>query len=367
MSQRDYYEVLGVSRNASEDELKKAYRKLAMKYHPDHNPGNAEAEQKFKEAAEAYDVLRDENKRARYDRFGFAGVQGGGGGFTNADDIFSHFGDIFGDLFGFTQHQESQSTRGADLRYNLTVSFLQAAKGDKVTLSIPRHSTCPDCNGSGAAKGTKPERCRHCNGTGQIRRSQGFFQIAMPCPICHGSGQVIVKPCPCCKGEGLVVDTHKLDVTIPPGVDNGTRLRVRGEGEAGSRGGMPGDLYVVIHVEEDPRFERHKQDLVYHLEISFVQAALGCRTTVPGIEEDLTLDIPKGTQNGEILTIRNQGMPHINRQSRGNLLIVIHVKTPTNLSSKQEELLREFERLGEETFLEKTKKKIKEFVGMDDK
>ena len=366
MSQRDYYEVLGVSRNASEDELKKAYRKLAMKYHPDHNPGDAEAEQKFKEAAEAYDVLRDENKRARYDRFGFAGVQGGGGGFSNADDIFSHFGDIFGDLFGFSQQSGPRATRGADLRYNLTVTFLQAAKGDKVTLSIPRHATCPDCNGSGAAKGTKPERCRHCNGTGQVRRSQGFFQIAMPCPICHGEGKVIVKPCPCCKGEGLVVDTHKLDVHIPPGVDNGTRLRVRGEGEAGTRGGMPGDLYVVINVEEDPRFERHGRDLLHHLEITFVQAALGFRTTVPGIDGDLPLEIPKGVQNGEILQIKEQGMPQLNRETSGDLLIAIHVKTPTHLSAKQEELLREFEKLSEESFLEKAQKKIKQFMGVDD-
>ena len=201
MSQRDYYEVLGVNRNASDDELKHAYRKLAMKYHPDHNPGDAEAEQKFKEAAEAYDVLRDPNKRARYDRFGFAGVQSGGAGFSNADDIFSHFGDIFGDLFGFSSGMSgSRASSGADLRYNLTISFDQAANGDKITLSLPKHVTCPDCDGSGAAPGSHAETCRHCNGTGQVRRSQGFFQIAMPCPICHGQGKIIVKPCPRCNG-----------------------------------------------------------------------------------------------------------------------------------------------------------------------
>ncbi len=211
MSQRDYYEVLGVNKNATEDELKRAYRKLAMKYHPDHNPGDAEAEQKFKEAAEAYDVLRDPEKRARYDRFGFAGVQGGGGGFNGAEDIFSHFGDIFGDLFGFSSNMSgSHASSGADLRYNLTITFAQAAKGDKITLTLPKHVPCSDCSGTGAAPGTRPETCRHCNGTGQVRRSQGFFQIATPCPICHGEGQVIRKPCPRCKGEGVIVDTRKL-------------------------------------------------------------------------------------------------------------------------------------------------------------
>ncbi|MBQ9537018.1 MAG: molecular chaperone DnaJ [Desulfovibrionaceae bacterium] len=366
MSQRDYYEVLGVSRNATEDELKKAYRKLAMKYHPDHNPGDAEAEQKFKEAAEAYDVLRDENKRARYDRFGFAGMHDGGGGFNSADDIFSHFGDIFGDLFGFSMHSSQQAARGADLRYNLTISFEQAAKGDKVTLTIPRHATCPDCNGSGAAKGTRPETCRHCNGSGQVRRSQGFFQIAMPCPVCHGQGKVIVKPCPCCKGEGVVVDSHKLEVTIPAGVDTGTRLRVRGEGETGMRGGQPGDLYVIINVKEDPRFERHGADLLHVLEISFVQAALGAKTSVPGLDGDIPLDIPKGTQSGDILRIPEEGMPTPGHSRRGTLLIRVQVKTPTHLTAKQEELLREFEKLGEENFVEKTQKTFKKLFGMKD-
>ncbi|MBR3664229.1 MAG: molecular chaperone DnaJ [Desulfovibrio sp.] len=364
MPQRDYYEVLGVSRNASEDELKKAYRKLAMKYHPDHNPGDAEAEQKFKEAAEAYDVLRDENKRARYDRFGFAGVQGGGGGFNSTDDIFSHFGDIFGDFFGFSGMSGSRASEGADLRYNLTISFAQAAKGDKVTLSLPKHVTCPDCQGSGAAPGSKVETCRHCNGTGQVRRNQGFFQIAMPCPICHGQGKVIVKPCARCKGEGMVVDTRKLEVHIPAGVDTGVRLRVRGEGEPGTHGGPPGDLYVVVTVEDDKRFERHGQDLLCQVDITFVQAALGFKTEVPGLDGDLPIDIPKGVQSGSLLRLKGEGMPYPGRTTRGDLLVQVNVKTPTHLSQRQEELLREFEAEDDEGLVKKAQKKMKKFMGL---
>lgn len=360
MSQRDYYEVLGVSRNATEDELKKAYRKLAMKYHPDHNPGDAAAEQKFKEAAEAYDVLRDEEKRARYDRFGFAGVQGSAGaGFGSADDIFSHFGDIFGDLFGFSGQSRSRASAGADLRYNLTITFDQAAKGDKVTLTIPKHVKCPDCQGNGAAKGTKPETCRTCNGTGQVRRSQGFFQIAMPCPSCHGQGKVISRPCPHCKGDGVIVDSHTLEVRIPAGVDTGTRLRVRGEGEEGLYGGPAGDLYVVITVEADKRWERHGADLLHHLEISFVEAALGCKKEIPGIDQTLPLDIPKGIQGGHLLRIAGEGLPYPGRSMRGDLIIEVLVRTPTNLTQRQEELLREFEAAGDESFIHKASEKAK--------
>ncbi len=369
MAQRDYYEVLGVSRTAGEDEIKHAYRKLAMKYHPDHNPGDKEAEQKFKEAAEAYDVLHDADKRARYDRFGFAGVQGGpGGGFHNADDIFSSFSDIFGDLFGFSQGGGTRPTVGADLRYNLTISFAQAAKGDKITLTLPKHVTCSECSGSGAAKGTSPETCRHCNGTGQVRRSQGFFQIATPCPVCRGSGQVIAKPCPKCKGEGVVPETRKLEVSVPAGVDNGTRLRVRGEGEPGEYGGPPGDLYVVISVEADKRWERHGQDLLCRLEITFVQAALGCKTEVPGLDGPLPLEVPKGLQSGSLLRIANEGMPYPGRKNRGDLLIEVRVKTPTHLTKRQEELLREFEACAEDSTVSKVKKAAKKLgkaMGLD--
>lgn len=365
---RDYYEVLGVQRGASEDEIKSAYRKLALKYHPDHNPGNAEAEQKFKEAAEAYDVLRDPDKRSRYDRFGHAGVQGGQGGFGSAEDIFSHFSDIFGDLFGFATGGGSRSTTGADLRYNLTINFMQAAKGDEITLSLPKHVTCPECNGSGAAKDAKIETCRQCQGHGQVRRSQGFFQIAMPCPTCHGSGQIISKPCAKCKGEGIVTDTKQLRVTIPAGVDTGTRLRIKHEGEPGIQGGQPGDLYVVLTVEPDKRWHRNGQDLVCQKEISFVEATLGCKIQIPGIDGELNLEVPKGIQSGDLLRMPSEGLPYPGRNRRGDILIEIKVLTPTHITKKQEELLLEFASISEKNPIEKVKKaakKIGKAMGLD--
>ncbi len=326
MMQRDYYEVLNVSRTAGEDEIKRAYRKMAMQFHPDRNPGDAEAEQRFKEAAEAYDVLRDPEKRARYDRFGHAGVQGnGGGGFGSAEDIFAHFSDIFGDLFGFSSAARGpRAMAGADLRYNLTISFDQAARGDEITLSLPKHVACPDCKGSGAAPGSRVESCRQCNGTGQVRRSQGFFQIAMPCPVCQGTGQMITKPCARCRGEGIVADTRELAVRVPAGVDTGTRLRVRGEGEAGVQ--------------------------------------------VPGIDGNLPLEIPRGVQSGALLRLAGEGLPYPGRKQRGDLLVQIKVVTPTRLSARQEELLREFEKAGEQSPLEKVKKaaqKISKAMGLD--
>ncbi|MBQ3059798.1 MAG: molecular chaperone DnaJ [Desulfovibrio sp.] len=370
MSQRDYYEILGVSRNAEEDEIKRAYRKLALKYHPDHNPGDAEAEQKFKEAAEAYEVLRDADKRARYDRFGHAGVQGGTGGFGSSEDIFAHFSDIFGDLFGFAGggRAAARGMAGADLRYSLTVSFEQAAKGAEINLSLPKRVTCPDCQGSGAAPGSKPETCRHCNGTGQVRRSQGFFQIAMPCQACHGAGQIISKPCPRCKGEGAISDTRELTVRVPAGVDTGTRLRLRGEGEPGVHGGPPGDLYVVLTVEQDKRWQREGQDLIFRQEISFVQAALGHKIEVPGLDGPLPLEIPRGVQSGALLRLPGEGLPYPGRRQRGDILVQIVVLTPTRLTSRQEELLREFESAEEDRPLEKVKKatsKIRKAMGLD--
>lgn len=357
MSKRDYYEVLGVSRDASEEEIKKAYRKLAFKYHPDRNPDDPEAEAKFKEAAEAYEVLRDPQKRAQYDRFGHVGVNGSGfEGFSSAEDIFSTFSDIFSEFFGFGS-SGSRARPGADLRYNLKVSFREAAKGTEVELNLPKRDRCDRCAGSGAEPGSSVETCRHCGGRGQVYRSQGFFRVSMPCPVCNGRGEVIVEPCRKCRGRGIVNITKKINVRVPAGVDNGTRLRIRGEGEPGEFGGPPGDLYVVIYVEEDEVFRRQGQDLIVSQEISFVQAALGCKLEVPTLDDPIEIQIPKGTQSGKVLKIKGMGLPALNSPYRGDLLVEITVKTPTNLTKRQIELLKEFEAIEKE----KKKSKVKSF------
>ena len=367
MSQRDYYEVLGVSRTASQKEIKQAYRKLAMRYHPDRNPDNSEAEVKFKEAAEAYEVLRDEEKRAAYDRYGHASFQGRGD-FGSAEDIFSHFSDIFGDLFGFSS-TGPRPEKGADLRYNLDISFMEAAHGTDVDLKLPKHDTCPECSGSGAAKGSSVEKCRQCNGTGQMRRNQGFFSLAMPCQACRGTGKKISRPCPRCRGEGLVENTRDITVHVPPGVDNGTRLRIRHEGEPGINGGQPGDLYVVLSVENDARWQRNGQDLIYHQEIGFVQAALGHKLEIPGIDGPLPLEIPKGIQSGSLLRIAGQGLPFPgNKNRKGDMFVNVKVLTPTNLNDKQKELLREFEAAGDDgafAMLKNAARKIGKAIGLD--
>lgn len=365
MSQRDYYEILGVDKTSSADEIKKAYRKKAMQYHPDRNPGNAEAESNFKEAAEAYDVLRDEEKRARYDRFGHAGVSGNQGGFSSNEDIFSHFGDIFGDLFGFSmggtrgRGGRNRPQQGSDLRYNMNISFRQAAKGDTITIKIPRNITCATCNGSGSAPGTSPETCRQCGGAGQVRHNQGFFQISVPCPSCQGQGTTITNPCPQCKGRGMQQEVRELAVSVPAGVDTGNRLRLRGEGEAGLNGGPAGDLYVVLNVEADKTFEREGQNLLISRDISFVQATLGDKITVPTLDDDISIDIPKGTQSGEMFRIAGKGLPFPGRNASGDLLVEIKVLTPTRVNARQEELLREFAAIAEEKPMAKAKKIIK--------
>lgn len=360
-AKRDYYEILGLTREATADEIKRAYRKMAMQYHPDRNPDDPEAEHKFKEAAEAYDVLRDQEKRARYDRFGHAGLGQESYGFSSTEDIFSHFQDIFGDLFGFSMgargHGGPRPQAGPDLRYNLNVTFREAAKGTEVTLKIPKHVTCPECGGTGAEPGTRPEICRQCGGTGQVQQSQGFFRISMPCPVCHGEGKLITNPCKQCRGKTVIQETKELQVRIPAGVDNGSRLRLRGEGEPGLNGGPPGDLYVVIYVEEDKTFRRQGQDLVYSLEIGFPEASLGGKVDVPTLDEDAAMDIPRGTQSGEIFKLKGLGLPYLGGGQVGDLLVEVKVRTPTHLSKRQEEILREFMDLEDE----KPMKKVKNF------
>jgi molecular chaperone DnaJ len=368
MSKRDYYEVLGVSKGASEDELKKAYRKLALEFHPDRNQDDPEAESKFKEAAEAYDVLRDAEKRRRYDSFGHEGMNGGYNGFNSSEDIFGSFSDIFGEVFGFSTGARGGGRRaqaGSDLRYNLTITFRQAAKGDEVDLKIPVSSPCEQCKGTGAEPGSDMSDCRQCRGTGQVQQAQGFFRIAVTCPSCRGRGKIITKFCTACRGGGLVAKTRELKVRIPAGVDDGSRLRLRGEGEAGLNGGPHGDLFVVISVEADKTFDREGQNLVIHREITFVQASLGHKIEVPTLDDPITVDIPKGTQSGEVFQLRGLGMPHPGGGRKGDLLIEIKVVTPTSLSAKQEELLREFAKLEEEKPLTKAKnffKKAKDKV-----
>ncbi len=357
MSKRDYYEVLGVAQDASSDEIKKAYRKLALKYHPDRNPDDAEAEALFKEAAEAYEILRDAGKRQRYDQFGHAGFGNTGfDGFHSTEDVFSAFGDIFGDIFGFGgSGRGPRPQAGNDLRYNLTISFREAAKGMEAKLKIPKKETCDQCGGDGAEPGTSIETCQQCGGQGQVYQSQGFFRIAMPCPVCRGRGEVIAHPCSKCRGQGQTNVNKELSVRIPAGVDNGSRLRLRGEGEPGANGGPHGDLYVVVYVEEDKVFKRHGQDLITSAEITFVQAALGSRIDVPTLDDPVTMDIPKGTQSGTVLRLQSMGIPSLNTGQKGDLLVEIKVLTPTRLSKRQEELLEEFEALEQDKPLEKVK------------
>ncbi|MFW5838147.1 MAG: molecular chaperone DnaJ [Desulfovibrionaceae bacterium] len=350
MTQRDYYEVLGVERQASAEEIKRAYRKMAFEHHPDRNPNDPESETRFKEAAEAYEVLRDPEKRERYDRFGHAGVGGDNGfsGFSSADDIFSAFSDIFGDIFGFSSRGGPRPQAGADLRYTLSVTFREAAKGVERELKIPAMEPCETCEGSGARPGTSAETCRQCGGAGQVHQTQGFFRIAVTCPVCRGAGTMIADPCPDCMGVGEVRKNRNLKVRIPAGVDNGARLRLRGEGESGKNGGPPGDLYVVIRVEPDKVFSRQGDDILVRQDISFVQAALGDKIQVPTLDEDVTMDVPKGAQSGEIYKLKSLGLPRLGSSQRGDLLVEIHVKTPTHLNKRQEELLREFAKLEEE-------------------
>jgi molecular chaperone DnaJ len=347
-TKRDYYEILSASRNATDNELKAAYRKLALKYHPDRNPNDQTAEEKFKEAAEAYEVLRDPQKRSLYDQYGHAGLENTGfHGFGGFEDIFSSFGDIFEDFFGFTSRRRSRSRAmpGADLRYDMSLDFMEAVFGSETEIEIDKRQTCNECGGSGCETGTEPESCRHCGGTGQVSRSQGFFTVRTTCPTCRGNGQVIPSPCPKCRGTGQVMASKKVAVKIPAGVDHGSRLRLTGEGEPGVFGGPPGDLYVFIHVQPHEFFQRQDTDIICEIPISFVQAALGDKISVPTLNGKKNLEIPKSTQPGDIFYFRGEGIPSLRGRGRGDQIIQVAIKTPTHLTKKQEALLRDFAKL----------------------
>lgn len=343
MSKRDYYEVLEVSRTATDQDLKSAYRKLALKYHPDRNQGDKKAEESFKEAAEAYGVLSDPDKRSRYDRFGHAGVGNGAQGFdpsqfTGFEDLFGGLGDIFG--FGGGSRRAGPQ-RGADLRYDLEIKFEQAAKGLETHIQIPRNETCETCHGNGAAPGTTPTSCPQCRGTGQLRYQQGFFTVARTCGQCRGAGKVISKPCPTCRGNGAVEKTRKLTVRIPAGIATGQRLRLSGEGEAGALGGPPGDLYVVIFVRDHEFFRRDGNDLHCTVPLPFTTLALGGEVSVPGVEGEHTVKVPESTQTGSTFRLRGKGLPDVSGRGHGDLLVTVQAMTPKKLTREQKKLLEQ--------------------------
>jgi molecular chaperone DnaJ len=345
--------VLGVVRTASDQEIKSAYRKLALQFHPDRNPDNPEAEEKFKECSEAYAILADGEKRAAYDRYGHAGVGGGGqAGFDPT--IFSDFSDIFGeflgigDIFGGRGGRgggRSRMQRGADLREDVTLEFEEAVFGTETEVVVRRHETCEDCRGSGAAPGKAPVTCRACNGHGQVRYQQGFFSIARTCPTCQGAGSVITDPCLKCKGEGRVLRQRTVEAKVPAGVEDGTRIRFGGLGEAGAFGGPAGDLYVVLHVKEHSFFEREGNDLHCAVPVSFGQVVLGAEITVPTLEGDHKLKIPEGTQSGATFRVRGKGVPVLNSRSKGDLIVEVKVHTPAKPTKRQRELLQELEQI----------------------
>ncbi|HEX8070431.1 MAG TPA: molecular chaperone DnaJ [Pyrinomonadaceae bacterium] len=362
MSKRDYYEVLGVSRAATEQELKSAYRRLAVKYHPDKNPGDQEAEEKFKEAAEAYSVLSDGEQRARYDRFGHAGVSSsaagagawGAQGFGGIEDILSDlfgFGDVFGGRGGGGRRSAAQ--RGADLRYDLEITLEEAAAGLTAQLRLPRLESCDTCKGTGAKAGTQPEACATCGGVGQVRYQQGFFSVARTCGACRGTGRIVKHPCADCRGEGRVEREKQMEVKIPAGVETGSRLRLTGEGEGGAQGGPAGDLYVVIHVKEHERFERQGSNLYTSVPVSFAQAALGAEVTVETLNSTQALKIPAGTQTGTVFRLKGQGMPVLGGRGHGDLYVSVTLRTPTTLTREQRRLLEELAKIEDHDLADK--------------
>jgi len=347
MAKRDYYEVLSVSKDASQQELKKAYRRLAMKFHPDRNPDDQNAEAKFKEINEAYEILSDEEKRGAYDRFGHAGVDpsagAGAGGFGGGASFSDIFGDVFGDIFGGSRGGDARGNRGSDLRYTLELSLEEAVKGATVEIRVPTLVSCEPCGGAGARKGTRPVTCSTCGGAGQVRMQQGFFSVQQTCPACRGAGATIKDPCPTCHGKGRQEKRKTLSVKIPAGVDSGDRIRLAGEGEAGSHGGPVGDLYVQVAVRDHSIFTRDDNDLYTEVPVSFVDAALGGDLEVPTLDGRVKLKIPQETQTGKLFRLRGKGVKPVRGGGAGDLLCRVTVETPVRLSKKQKELLHEFQ------------------------
>ncbi len=372
-ARRDYYEVLGVQRSASQRDIKTAYRQMARQHHPDVSD-EPDAESRFKEINEAYQVLSDPNKRNVYDRYGHAGLEGGRGGFDFGGfrDPFEIFEEFFGQGFGFSRGQRRGPRRGGDLRYDLRLSFEEAVFGCEKTIEVRRHETCPECGGTGAKTGTAPSRCPNCNGTGQVRQVQrsilGSFVSVTDCPVCHGQGTVVTEPCERCGGEKRITVTRELTVNIPAGVDDGTRIRLAGEGDAGSDGGPRGNLYIVLDVEPHPIFRRRDDDILVEVEINVAQAALGAEVNVPTLDGEETLTIDPGTQTDTVLRLPNRGVPHVKRSGRGDQLVLLRVAIPRKLSREQKELLRELgETLDSERVVEEKRgfmDEVREFLGL---
>jgi molecular chaperone DnaJ len=365
---KDYYDLLGMNRNSSEDEIKKAYRKLALKYHPDRNPGDKQAEEKFKEVSEAYQVLSEPQKRAQYDQFGHAAFGDGGpfaGGFDFTAGFEDVFGDIFGEFFGGTSRRRSRA-RGEDLRYNLTLTFEEAVSGTEKKMKIPRQGPCETCHGNGAKPGTAPQTCPTCRGRGQVSFQQGFFSVSRTCNQCQGHGTIIKDPCTTCGGTGRVRKLHTLSIKIPAGVDTESRLKLRNEGESAPTGGAPGDLYVVIQVESHPIFVRDNLDIVCDVPISFVQAALGAEIDVPTLDGKVKMKIPAGTQSGKLFRMKGKGVKDVQGYEQGDQHVRVVVETPTHLTPRQKELLKEFALSGGEEVNPLSKgffDKVKELFG----
>ena len=366
---KDYYQLLGISRSFRDEEVKKAYRKLALQYHPDRNPGDKQAEERFKEVSEAYQVLSDPQKRAQYDQFGHAAFGDGGpfaGGFDFTAGFEDIFGDIFGEFFGGATGRRRGRGRGEDLRYNLALSFEEAVAGTEKKIKIPRHGPCETCRGNGAKPGTAPQTCPTCRGRGQVSFQQGFFSVSRTCNQCHGQRNIIKDPCTACGGAGRVRKLHTLSVKIPAGVDTGSRLKLRGEGETGPASGVPGDLYVVIQVEPHPIFVRDNLDIICEVPISFVQAALGAEIDVPTLDGKVKMKIPPGTQTGKVFRMKGKGIKDVQGYQQGDQHVHVTVETPTRLTSRQKELLKEFAAVAGEDVNPLTKgffDKMKELFG----